>query len=279
MNEAVPETGVPTCYRHPGRETHVRCTRCDRYICPDCMQEASVGFQCPECVREGNRGMRQAQAPFGGQAVTTAWATRTLIAVNVLIFFLEYGLGDPTRVAGDFGLWPPAVADGEYHRLITSAFLHYGPAHLALNMWALYAVGEALEGWLGRTRFLALYFLSALGGSVLCYLASAVTSNTAGASGAVFGLFGAIFVVARRMNMNIRPIAAVIVLNLVFTFVWGGISWQGHIGGLVTGALVAAAFVYAPQARRTAVQVGTSVLVVLIFLVLIVLRTTALTTI
>jgi membrane associated rhomboid family serine protease len=176
----------------------------------------------------------------------------------------------------DFGLRPPEVADGEYYRLITSAFLHYSLAHVALNMWALYAVGEALEIWLGRARFLALYFLSALGGGVLCYLASDLNSNTAGASGAVFGLFGAVFVVARRMNMNIRPIAAVIVINLAFTFLWGGISWQGHIGGLITGAIVAFAFVYAPRAQRTAVQLGTSVAVVLICAVLIVMRTTTL---
>jgi membrane associated rhomboid family serine protease len=240
------------------------------------MHEASVGFQCPECVREGNRTVRRAEAPFGGQAVTTAWATRTLIAINVLIFFFEYGLGDPNKVAWDFGLRPPAVADGEYYRLITSAFLHYSAAHVALNMWALYTVGVALETWLGRARFLTLYFLSALGGGVLCYLLSDVNSNTAGASGAVFGLFGAIFVVAHRMNMNIRPIALVIVINLVFTFVWGGISWQGHIGGLVTGAIVALAFVYAPRAQRTAIQLGMSIAVVLICAVLIVMRTTQL---
>jgi membrane associated rhomboid family serine protease len=276
MSETTPEIGVPTCYRHSGRETHVRCTRCDRYICPDCMNDASVGFQCPECVREGNRDVRQAQAPFGGQVVTTAWATRTLIAINVLIFFFQYGLGDTNKIAGDYGLLPLAVADGEYYRLISSAFLHYSAAHIALNMWALYTVGEALEIWLGRARFLALYFLSALGGGVLCYLASDLNSNTAGASGAVFGLFGAIFVVARRMNMNIRPIAAVIVINLVFTFLWGGISWQGHIGGLITGAVVAFAFVYAPRTQRTAIQIGTSVALVLIFMVLIVMRTTQL---
>jgi len=191
----------------------------------------------------------------------------------VLIFFFEYGLGNPDKVAWDYGLRPLAVADGEYYRLITSAFLHYSVAHVALNMWALYTVGEALEIWLGRVRFLALYFLSALGGGVLCYLASPEFSNTAGASGAVFGLFGAIFVVARRMNMNIRPIAMVIVLNLVFTFVWGGVSWQGHIGGLVTGALVAFAYVYAPRPQRSAIQLGTSVGVVLISVVLIMLRT------
>jgi membrane associated rhomboid family serine protease len=275
----VPEqTGVPTCYRHPERETYVRCTRCDRPICPDCMVEASVGFQCPECVREGNRDLRHAKGRFGGAVATTPRLTYALIAVNVAVFVLQYGLGDANRIAYDFGLVPAWVASGEYHRLLTSAFLHHGVTHLLLNMWALWAVGQSLELWLGRARFLTLYLVSALGGSTLVYLASPLGTITAGASGAIFGLFGAIFVLSRRMNLDIRPIAFVIVLNLVFTFVLpllGGvsISWQGHVGGLVAGSLLAYAYAYAPRQRRTAVQAGATVLILVLMLVLITART------
>jgi membrane associated rhomboid family serine protease len=150
--------------------------------------------------------------------------------------------------------------------------------HIAFNMLALYFVGPALEIALGRLRYGALYVLSALGGSVLAYLLAALNSNTAGASGAIFGLFGALFVVGRKFNMDVRGIVGVIVLNLVITFVIplvGGqsISWQGHIGGLVTGAVVAAAFVYAPRARRTLVQAGASAALLVLFVALVWWRT------
>ncbi|GAA0940787.1 rhomboid family intramembrane serine protease [Actinocorallia libanotica] len=273
---------MPTCYRHPGRETYVRCTRCERPICPDCMVEASVGFQCPECVHQGNRDIRHAKGRFGGEVATVPRLTYALIAVNVVVFLLQYGLGDADLIRYDFGLIPPLVAEGEYYRLLTSAFLHNGVTHLALNMWALWAVGQSLELWLGRSRFLVLYGVSALGGSTLVYLASPYLSNTAGASGAIFGLFGAIFVISRRMNLDIRPIAVVIVLNLAFTFViplLGGanISWQGHVGGLVTGGLLAFAYAHAPRQNRTAVQFGAAGAITALLLVLIVLRTAAFT--
>lgn len=250
------------------------------------MVEASVGFQCPECVAEGNKGMRQATGRFGGQVVATAWVTRALIAINVLVFLVQYGTGRTGQIENDFALVSLAVADGEYYRLFTSAFLHYGLPHLILNMWALYAVGEALEIWLGRSRFIALYLLSAFGGSVMVYwLTPAIewtasgqpyTPATAGASGAVFGLFGAIFILSRKMNLDIRPIAFVIILNLVFTFVLSNISWQGHIGGLITGSLVAAAFAYAPKEKRTLIQWGSAIAFVVVFAVLIAVRTSAL---
>ncbi len=246
------------------------------------MVEASVGFQCPECVREGNRDIRHAQGRFGGEVATVPRLTYALIAVNVVVFLLQYGLGDAGLIRYDFGLFPPLVAEGEYYRLLTSAFLHNSVAHLALNMWALWAVGQSLELWLGKTRFLALYAVSALGGSTLVYLASPYASITAGASGAIFGLFGAIFVISRRMNLDIRPIALVIVLNLAFTFIFpliGGanISWQGHLGGLIAGTLTAAAFAYAPRPHRTIIQLGAVAALTLLMLILITLRTTALT--
>jgi membrane associated rhomboid family serine protease len=193
--------------------------------------------------------------------------TYALIAVNVLTFVLQMSMGGLER---QLALWPPAVADGQLYRLVTSAFLHYGATHLLFNMWALYVVGPPLEMWLGRLRFGALYALSGLGGSVLVYLLAPLNTATAGASGAVFGLFGATFVLARRLNFDLRWVVAVIVINLIFTFVVPAvsshlISWQGHVGGLVTGGLVAAAYVYAPRERRNLIQAAVTVIVLGVF--------------
>jgi membrane associated rhomboid family serine protease len=238
------------------------------------MRDAAVGHQCVECVREGARTVRQPRLRFGGrQRSTTPVVTYALIAINVLAFILQtVSVG----VERQLTMWSPAVADGEVYRLVTSAFLHYGMTHLLFNMWALYVVGPPLESWLGRLRFGALYALSALGGSVLVYLLSPVNAATAGASGAVFGLFGATFVVGQRLNLDVRWVIALIAINLVITFVVPGISWQGHLGGLVTGALVALAYVYAPRGTRNLIQAGVTVAVVVLFTVLVWWRTSEL---
>lgn len=235
------------------------------------MRAGPVGHQCVECVRAGARTVRQPRTQFGGrQRSSTPAVTNALIAVNVLAFLLQL----TTRgLASQLTLWPPAVADGQLYRLVTSAFMHYGVLHLLLNMWALYIVGPPLEMWLGRLRFGALYALSALGGSVLVYLIAPLNTATAGASGAIFGLFGATFVVARRLNLDVRWVVALIVINLVFTVVAPTISWQGHIGGLVTGALVAGAYVYSPKQRRNPIQATVTVTVLCVFCVLIWWRT------
>lgn len=269
---------TPTCYRHPDRATYVRCTRCNRYICPECMRDASVGHQCAECVGEGAKSVRQARTQFGGVPSATPLVTYVLIAINVVMFALQMMSSELERA---LVLFSPAVADGEWYRLITSAFLHYGPTHILFNMWALYVVGPPLEAALGRLRFTSLYVVSALGGSVLVYLLSALGAQTAGASGAIFGLFGATFVVGKRLNLDVRWVVGLIVLNLAFTFVIPlissqNISWQGHVGGLVTGAVIAAAYVYAPRNNRNAVQAGATVAVLVLFLLLIWWRTTAL---
>ena len=166
-----------------------------------------------------------------------------------------------------------AVAGGQYYRLLTSAFMHYGIVHILFNMYALYVLGPPLERHLGRLRFLTLYLLSALGGSVVVYLFSGLNAATAGASGAIFGLFGATLVAARRLRLDVRSLVVLIVINLVITFTVPGISWQGHIGGLVTGALVAAAYLYAPRANRNLVQAGFSIGLLALFYVLITWRT------
>jgi membrane associated rhomboid family serine protease len=277
-----PEAPVPTCYRHPGRETYVRCTRCDRYICPECMRDASVGHQCPQCVAEGNRTVRQARTLLGGRASASATpvVTYTLVGLCVLVYLAELV---STEVVTEFMMLGMSaipgvgVAEGQWYRLFTSMFLHqpprggsFGITHILFNMWALWAVGPALEQVLGRSRFLALYLLSGLGGSVLLYWVEP-NVGAVGASGAIFGLFGAFFIIGRRLGGQVGPIVFLLVLNLVITFAVPSISWEGHIGGLVTGGLLALAYAYAPRSRQQVVHIAASsaMLVLLVALVLI----------
>lgn len=268
-----------TCYRHPARPAYVQCTRCQRYICGDCMRDAAVGHQCPDCVTAGSATVRRVEGHFGGKAAgETPYVTYTLIAINVLMFVLQM---TSRQLESQLTLWPPAVADGQYYRLVTSAFLHYGIAHILFNMWALYVIGPPLERLLGQARFGALYGLSALGGSVLVFLIAPLNTATAGASGAVFGLFGATFVVARKLRLDVKWVVGLIVLNLAFTFVGplmgsGAISWQGHVGGLVTGCVVAAGLVYPPRAQRNLIQTSLVVGLLVLFLALIWWRSTQL---
>lgn len=209
------------------------------------------------------------------QGSATPMVTYSLIAINVVMFLVQ--MASP-QLERQLVLWPPGVADGQWYLLLTSAFLHASIIHIVFNMWVLYVVGPELERWLGTWRFLVLYILSALGGGVLAYLFSAVNSATVGASGAIFGLFAATFVVGKRLNLDVRGVTAIIVLNLAFTFVIPAmtsqqISWQGHVGGLLTGAAVAWAFAYAPKDSRTAVHAGVIGGLLVLFTVLVWWRT------
>jgi membrane associated rhomboid family serine protease len=245
------------------------------------MRAAAVGHQCVECVQAGAATVRAPRTVFGGRqrAGGTAVVTYTLIAVNIVMYIAQSA---SASLEGALVLWPPGVArDGEVWRIFTSAFLHYGPAHLLFNMVALWMIGPPLELWLGRSRFVALYILSALGGGVLVYLLAPLNSATAGASGAIFGLFGATFVVGKRLDLDVRGVIALIVINLAFTFVVPAlssqqISWQGHVGGLLTGALVAWIYAYAPRERRATVHVWASVALLALFVVLVWWRTSTL---
>ncbi len=264
----------PTCYRHPDRQTWVHCTRCQRPICPECMRQAPVGHQCVGCVDAAARSVRQPVTAFGGRPVERPLVTYVLIAINVIAFVLQKVSDDVYR---QFVLWPIGIAyDDQFYRLITSAFLHVGVTHILFNMVALYFTGPALEAALGHVRFIGVYALSAIGGSVLVYLLSPIEAATLGASGAIFGLFGASLVLARKLDFDMRPIIVLIVINLVITFVVPGISWQGHIGGLVTGAVVAWAYGYAPRANRNVVQAGVTIALLAVFVGLIWWRTAAL---
>ncbi|HEY9476027.1 MAG TPA: rhomboid family intramembrane serine protease [Mycobacteriales bacterium] len=277
---------APHCYRHPQRETWVRCTRCDRPICPDCLRPAAVGFQCPQCVAEGRATQRRPTLLYGGRVSRYAGrASTVLIGLNVAAFIVTaltspIGLmhNSASKVFFDLVLVPNFVAlDHEYWRLLGTAFLHFGPLHLVLNMVALAVVGPGLERVFGLWRFLAIYLLSALGGAVAVYLFDNPINSTAGASGAIFGLFGAAVVVLRRMDLDPRSMMLVIALNLIFTFTIPGISKLGHLGGLAVGVIAACVIVYVPAGRRrTLVQGIGLVTMVAVMAGLVVYRTGAL---
>ena len=266
---------APVCYRHTDRETYVRCTRCDRPICPDCMTAASVGFQCPECVREGNKSIRQARTVFGGRVGADANVTKVLIALNVIAFVAQLA---SSKVTDDYAMLGVAVAFGdEYHRLLTSAFLH-DPGfllHIAFNMYALLAFGSQVERLLGGARYLALYVIAALGSSVATYVFLDPYRGSIGASGAVFGLFGAYFVLARKLRADTSQLMVLIGVNLAIGFAARGyINNYAHIGGLLTGAAVAFLYAHAPRGPRQAVlQFGGAAVVAVLLVVAMTVRT------
>jgi membrane associated rhomboid family serine protease len=231
------------CYRHPDRETMVTCSECGRPICTECMFFAPVGIRCPDHSGQAQGAQRVTQglrrASFEG---TGAVVTKALIAVNVGVYLLELAAGGNVNGTGnriylEGVLFGPFVAAGDWWRLFTSMFLHYGPIHLAFNMLALWWFGSAVEGVLGRGRYLLLYIVSGLAGSAGALLFSP-ESATVGASGALFGILGAALVLERQRTYVFGGGAlGIIALNLIFTFAIPGISIGGHLGGLVGGAL------------------------------------------
>jgi membrane associated rhomboid family serine protease len=267
------------------------------------MNAASVGHQCPECVAAGKRSQRPVRTAFGGSAAGRAGAvTKSLIGINVAVMVLSIITGGLRTVAGGgwgglLGTDSPlsnalavlgdapyvvggplhGIAAGEWYRLFTAMFVHYGVLHLLLNMYALWILGRDLERTLGPLRFLGLYLLAGLGGNVAAYVFSAPNASTAGASTAVFGLMAAIFVILKRLNLSVAPILPVIIINVIFTFTVSNISIAGHLGGLAVGAIVAGIMAYAPRERRNVYQgVGCALVFALLILVA-VYRTMALT--
>jgi len=260
---------VKHCYRHHDRETGVSCSNCERPICHECMIPAPVGFRCPECVKEQSAGGSRAKVVTRAQ-VRSRWsgatigapaglsATKVLMGLNVIMFVLELVTGYSGLLGGGSGtvdlggLAPIQVFLGQdYWRLFTSMFLHGGLIHLAFNMWALWAIGGFIEAAVGRLKFVVIYFVSGFAGSVMVLLASPATVTVVGASGAIFGLFGALAVHAflnRGRDFQSRALLGnvlfLLVINLMFSF-RGGISWQAHIGGLIAGAAVMAAMMLA----------------------------------
>ncbi|MGW1104750.1 rhomboid family intramembrane serine protease [Streptomyces sp. NPDC002540] len=305
------EAAVTTCYRHPSYETYVSCTRCERFICPDCMREAAVGHHCVECVKEGQRSVRQARTVFGGVVSRTAvpLVTYVLMGLNILAYLGELvrpGIVDRFAMlgarlngpdggryvyeAGDFpGFDVTGVVDGEWYRLLTGTFLHlppdgssfgslpFGVLHILFNMYALWNLGRVVEEQLGRARYLTLYLLSALGGSVLVYLIAPFDA-TVGASGAVFGLGAAFYVINRRLGRDMQAVNRFMAGFLIWMLISAGFtSWQGHLGGLLTGGIVTLAYAYAPAKRRTTIQAAAGAVLLAVLVLLVVLKTSALT--
>jgi membrane associated rhomboid family serine protease len=236
---------METCYRHPNRETGVSCSSCGRPICPDCMTPTPVGMRCPECSKQRTQ-VRTIDSTRGGVE-----ATRILIGINVLAFLAELASGsggfwsvDNSTVFQRGALQGLAVDIGhDYWRLVTSGFLHAGILHIAFNMYILWILGNMLEPAIGTVRFLAIYFVSLLGGSFGALLLADPQSATVGASGAVFGLMGAAFVELRARGIDPMQagIGPLILFNLLLSFIVPGISIGGHLGGLFAGALAALA--------------------------------------
>jgi membrane associated rhomboid family serine protease len=248
---------MATCYRHPGRETNVACSNCERPICPDCMTPTPVGMRCPECSRQ-TTNVRRLQTGAGAGA-GRAPATFALIAINVAVFIAELlsGGGSGVFASGgklirEGGLYANAVSGGDWWRIVTCGFLHAGLIHIGFNMVALYFLGSFLEPVIGTPRFVAIYFASLLAGSALVILIDP-NELTVGASGAIFGIFGAAFIVARHRGFGqvAQQIGFLLVLNLVFTFGAAGISVGGHIGGLVGGGLAGLVITYGQRYLRS----------------------------
>lgn len=293
------------CYRHPNREATIRCQRCERPICIECMTEAAVGFQCPGCVAEGNRKTRAHLGPYGGRrSADPAMTSKVLIGLNLAVWvaclatgglagwvasalaITPYGacvgeqggeqivtLVDQATCATLTGSsWLDGVATGAVWQVITSAFTHLEFWHIGFNMLALWFLGPQLESILGRTRFLALYLISAVTASCAVMWWSPVYAPTLGASGSIFGLMGAILVLAHKHGGDVRAILVWLGANAAITFLGGSaISWQGHLGGFIGGLLVVAAFAYAPRNQRNLGWLGASAVMVL-SLVLILVR-------
>jgi membrane associated rhomboid family serine protease len=240
-------TGLPTCYRHPDRETGLSCSECGRPICTECMTPAAVGLRCPD--HAGTRKLVKAPRVVRRvpQGRTDALVTKTLIAINVLIYLITAvqgaGLNAPGgRLFNDMFLYGPFVAHGDWWRLITAAFLHASVLHIGLNMYVLWIIGSPVEQYLGRARFLGLYFVSGLAGSAGA-LVLTPTALTVGASGAIFGILGALLIIEWQTTGRLAGNAMTwIVINLALSFVISNVSIGGHVGGLIGGILVTLAY-------------------------------------
>jgi membrane associated rhomboid family serine protease len=258
---------VQTCYRHPGRETAVSCSACGRPICPDCMTPTPVGMRCPECMRQRTRVVRNPTGTSDGRLGAFP-ATIALIAINVVVYLIEIaggggGLNSPSpSIIVNFALRGVNVAEGEWYRLVTGAFLHVGLAHIGFNMVALYFLGRLLEPAIGTIRFVFLYAASLFAGAFGALLLSGPDQLTLGASGAIFGIFGAAFVIARGRGFDYiaRYIGILLILNLAISFGDPEISLGGHLGGLVAGLVSGIVILAAERGQlgrqRLAVELG-----------------------
>jgi membrane associated rhomboid family serine protease len=250
------------CYRHPDRQSFVLCQRCGRTICPECQTPAAVGVHCPECVREQRAQFTANRRASGAPSrVTVARrrfamldqkATVVIVAVSVVIWLLDQVSNRAlTQLLGYNAYYLPT----QPWRMVTSLFVHSGFFHIAFNMWAVWIFGRMLENMLGTWRFLALYFISGLAGSMAVTLLAPQTS-VVGASGAIFGLFAAFFMIQRSLGGNAVSLLVIIGLNLLIGFLPGtNISWQAHIGGIAAGFLTGYIFAKTRNVRKRGLQI------------------------
>lgn len=224
-------TDETTCYRHPNNRAAVGCQRCGRPICTECMTQASIGHHCPECLAGSKQRVYTARnlPSSTGSPLLVA-----LIAINVVVYLAQEGSND--RITLDGLLFGPAVADGEWWRIVTSAFLHANLLHIGFNMYALWLLGRPLLEGLGKLRFVLLYVAGLFGGS-LAVLAFNWSAPTLGASGAVLGLGGALVAAlwARGIGLHQTSLVPILGLNLLLPVLVGGISFWGHFGGIAGG--------------------------------------------
>lgn len=256
------ETSIPTCYRHDDRETRLSCTRCGRPICVECVRRADVGQRCPECAAQDQQRVVRANELGGGSA--GAPVATGLVIASAAVFVLGYVPEIAPRLYF-YGIQAnELVTAGEWWRLLTAAFLHDGLAHILFNMWALWALGTNLERQVGSAPFAFLYLASALAGG-LAFYAAVPAGRALGASGAVFGLFGVWLVSGFRRRKTVagqagfRQMLGLLALNLALPVFVPGIAWQAHLGGLVAGGLIAAAWLSSPFQGRGAARRRTAV--------------------
>jgi membrane associated rhomboid family serine protease len=253
--ETAPET--MRCYRHADRETLLSCSNCERPICTQCMTSAAVGVRCPECAggsAPSARVPRVAARTLAASRSRGSIATTTLLAAMVVLYLAEAGqagqVWDVTgsRLFADGAVFGPAIADGDWWRLFTGGFLHVGIIHIAFNGYLLWLLGSAIERYAGTGRFLIIWFSALLWGSVGALLTSP-DAHTVGASGGVFGLMAALYLLERQRGLSLlgSSVGPLLVINLVFSFVLPNISWGGHLGGIAGGA--AAAFILSGYGR------------------------------
>ncbi len=283
-----PAPTVEVCYRHPSEQTRVHCTRCGRPICPDCMIPAPVGFQCPECVDKARREFRQGPGrPLRGGISPT----KVLLAAILAMFAVEVIVGGPGslldgpdgRTLIDLGAMQPyLIANGQYWRLFSAMFLHAGILHIGFNAYALFLIGGMIEANYGRAQMVLIYFVTGFLASVASYTFGEPVAIAVGASGAIFGIFGAFIAYNYRRrhlaiaSANLRWAVMLIVLNAFLALGFGAIDWRAHVGGLVAG-IAAGAFAegWGSASQRRAVQVVGFTALVAIGVVMIVVRTAA----
>lgn len=275
------------CYRHPDRRSFALCQRCGRTICGECQTQAPVGVICPECMREQQKAMprvARAARPRGSTMSlvrdTRPLVTYWIVGITAAVYLTQLIPGSPVQqwLAFNSALLIPSIGF-EPWRLFTVLLVHGSFWHMGLNMLALYLIGRSLEPLLGRWRFLALYLISGLGGSVAVALLAPGTW-VVGASGAIFGLFGALLIIGRHIGANVTGIAIIIAINFALPFIFaiiGGslgaiaISWQAHLGGFIVGVALGFIFARTRARRRQRLQLWLLIAVTIVLLALLVI--------